>query len=75
MPLAQAHPFEPMPVTHEEDMQEVNARKTSYKFVICSASAVAGDLMHAQASFGITKLQEEVSESYAAFSSKEMLAS
>ena len=23
MPLAQAHPFEPMPVTHEEDMQEV----------------------------------------------------
>ena len=23
MPLAQAHPFEPMPVTHEEEMQEV----------------------------------------------------
>jgi p90 ribosomal S6 kinase len=22
MPLAQAHPFEPMPVTHEEEMQE-----------------------------------------------------
>ncbi len=25
MPLAQAHPFEPMPVTHEEDVQEVRA--------------------------------------------------
>jgi hypothetical protein len=24
MPLAQAHPFEPMPVTHEEEMQEVS---------------------------------------------------
>lgn len=26
MPLAQAHPFEPMPVTHEEEMQEVRER-------------------------------------------------
>lgn len=24
MPLAQAHPFEPMPITHEEEMQEVS---------------------------------------------------
>ena len=27
MPLAQAHPFEPMPVTHEEEMQEVSKKK------------------------------------------------
>lgn len=27
MPLAQAHPFEPMPVTHEEEMQEVSGGK------------------------------------------------
>lgn len=27
MPLAQAHPFEPMPVTHEEEMQEVRAEE------------------------------------------------
>jgi hypothetical protein len=26
MPLAQAHPFEPMPVTHEEEMQEVSKK-------------------------------------------------
>ena len=28
MPLAQAHPFEPMPVTHEEEMQEVSGGGT-----------------------------------------------
>ena len=30
MPLAQAHPFQPMPVTHEEaDPQEVSVNKVS----------------------------------------------
>ena len=31
MPLAQAHPFEPMPVTHEEDMQEVSRPGVGYR--------------------------------------------
>ena len=36
MPLAQAHPFEPMPVTHEEEMQEVSQREIELSVFVFS---------------------------------------
>lgn len=43
MPLAQAHPFEPMPITHEEEMQEVSEGelKGSARLICCLSSSRA----------------------------------